>query len=603
MAEGWKGRDRLRLARLVTPYLWPADEPGFRLRVVVAFLLLVAAKLVNVTVPFFLKGVIDRLGEAQLVALPIGLVLGYGGARLGASLFQELRNAVFARVGERAGRRLALRVYAHLFELSLGFHLQKRIGELSRAIERGVHAVAFLLRTLLFHLLPTLLEFMLVLGVLFVRYPPAFGLITLATIVAYGMFTVVTTEWRTRFRREMNRRDNAFSAAAVDGLVNYEVVKAFANEAFERRRLDRALEAYENAAVRSETSLAVLNGGQAAIIAIGLVSLMLYAAAGVVDGSLTVGDVALANAFILQLYVPLNFLGVVWRQIRQSFTDLEMIDGILKLEPEVRDRPGAPSLRLSDGRVVFDAVHFAYDPRRPILRDVSFAIPGGHRVAVVGPSGSGKSTLVRLLFRFYDVNRGSVRIDGQDIREIRQDSLRRAIGLVPQDTVLFNDTIAANIAYGRPGASRAEIERAARTAQIHDFISALPDGYETLVGERGLKLSGGEKQRVAIARVVLKDPPILVLDEATSSLDSQTEQALQQALREVARGRTTLVIAHRLSTIVDADEILVLDRGRIVERGRHAELIARQGRYAGMWARQRERTPEPSPSGGPGLPG
>ena len=579
-----------RVARLLLPYLWPAEDHGFRIRVGLAVLFLLAAKLLNVSVPFLLKAVVDRLGTPDGTAGPVGLVLAYGAARLSATLFQELRDAVFARVGERAGRRLALRVYAHLFAQSLRYHLEKRTGELARAIERGVHAVAFILKTALFSLVPTILEFLLVIGLLLANYPPSFALAVFLTIGAYAAFTILTTEWRTRFRREMNRRDNEFSAAAVDGLVNYEVVKAFANERFELARLDRSLRAYEDAAVKSEISLAVLNGGQAAIIAVGLVLVMLLAAGRVVSGELGVGDVVLVNAFILQLYVPLNFLGVIYRQLRQSLTDLENIDLLLAREPEIRDAPGARPLRLEGGALAFEGVRFGYDRRRPILHGVSFVVPPGRKLAVVGPSGAGKSTLVRLLFRFFDVDGGRISIDGQDIREITLESLRRAIGLVPQDTVLFNDTIAANIAYGRPGASRAEIERAAQIAQIHDFIRQLPDGYDTLVGERGLKLSGGEKQRVAIARVVLEDPPILVLDEATSSLDSRTEETLQAALAEVARGRTTLVIAHRLSTIVDADEIIVLAQGRIRERGRHRELLARGGLYAEMWNRQkRER--------------
>ena len=579
-----------RIARLLLPHLWPAEDPGFRIRVLCAILFLLLAKLLSVSVPFLLKGVVDRLEGAPLATLPLGLILAYAAARLSATLFQELRDAVFARVGERAGRRLALRVYAHLFAQSLRYHLEKRTGELARAIERGVHAVAFLLKTALFSLVPTILEFLLVIGVLLASYPPGFALAVFLTIGAYAAFTILTTEWRTRFRREMNRRDNEFSAAAVDGLVNYEVVKAFANERFELARLDRALRAYEDAAVKSEMSLALLNAGQAAIIAAGLAAIMILAAQRVVSGELGVGDVVLVNAFILQLYVPLNFLGVIYRQLRQSLTDLENIDMLLAREPEIGDAPGARPLRLAGGALRFDRVRFGYDPRRPILHGVSFAVAPGRKLAVVGPSGAGKSTLVRLLFRFFDVDDGAITIDGQDIRAVTLESLRRAIGLVPQDTVLFNDTIAANIAYGRPGASRAEIERAAEVAQIHDFIRRLPDGYDTLVGERGLKLSGGEKQRVAIARVVLEDPPILVLDEATSSLDSRTEQALQAALAEVARGRTTLVIAHRLSTIVDADEIIVLEGGRIRERGRHQELLARGGLYAAMWNRQkRER--------------
>lgn len=578
--------DFRRLARLLLPYLWPADHPGFRLRVLVALALLVTAKLVNVAVPFLLKGAIDTLTMPPPITLPLALLVAYAAARFGASLFQELRDAVFARVGERAGRLLALRVFTHLFDLSLRYHLQKRTGELARAIERGVHSVSFILETGLFSLVPTILEFLLVITLLLWHYPPIFAIVTFLTIAAYALFTIVTTEWRTKFRREMNERDNQVSATAVEGLINYEAVKAFVAEGFERSRLDRALAAYEDAAVKSAVSLAFLNAGQAGIIALGVGISMIIAARGVVQGTMTVGDVVLVNAFLLQLYQPLNFLGVIYRQLRQSLTDLEHIDGLLRLEPEIRDAPDAQPLRLKGGEVRFENVSFAYDPRRPILDGVDFVIPPGRKVAVVGPSGAGKSTLVRLLFRFYDVSQGAVRIDGQDVRAVTQQSLRRAIGLVPQDTVLFNDTIAANIAYGRPGATRDEIVEAARIAQIHEFIASLPDGYDTLVGERGLKLSGGEKQRVAIARVLLKDPPILVLDEATSSLDSRTERALQEALERVARGRTTLVIAHRLSTVIDADEILVLEAGRIVERGRHAELLRRGGLYAEMWARQ-----------------
>jgi ATP-binding cassette subfamily B protein len=584
--------DVRRLARLLLPCLWPADNPGFRLRVLAALVFLVTAKSVNVSVPFFLKGVIDALGTEPLVGLPLALLVAYAAARFGATAFQELRDAVFARVGERAGRRLALRVFEHLFALSLRFHLQKRTGELARAIERGVHSVSFLLQTALFSLGPTILEFLLVIGVLLWNYPPVFAIVTFLTIAAYALFTILTTEWRTKFRREMNRRDNEFSAAAVEGLVNYEAVKAFAAERYEAARLDRSLAAYEDAAVKSAVSLAVLNAGQAGIIALGLGIVMTIAARGVVAGTMTVGDVVLVNAFLLQLYQPLNFLGVVYRQIRQSLTDLEHIDGLLQIVPEIRDVPHARPLRITGGEVRFANVSFAYDPRRPILEGVDFTIPPGRKLAVVGPSGAGKSTLVRLLFRFYDVDAGAVTIDGQDVREVTQESLRRAVGLVPQDTVLFNDTIAANIAYGRPDATREEIERAAKVAQIHHFIESLPDGYETVVGERGLKLSGGEKQRVAIARVVLKDPPILVLDEATSSLDSRTERALQDALERVARGRTTLVIAHRLSTVVDADEIVVMEAGRIVERGRHAELLRRGGLYAEMWSRQQAAVEE-----------
>ena len=580
---GWRA-----LARLVGPHLWPRDSLELRARAVIAFALLVTAKLINIAVPFFLKMVIDQVSRPSLAAVPVAALIAYGAARLGASLFGELQDAVFAKVGQRAGRRMALRVYEHLFQLSLAYHLQRRTGELSRAIERGVKSMAFLLQTALFSMAPVLVEFVLVLAILLWRYPFSFAAITFVTVAAYAVFTIITTNWRTRFRQEMNDRDNEFSGAAVDGLINYEVVKAFANEAYESRRLDGALAAYEQAAVRSEQTLAYLNAGQAAIIAVGVTAIMLVAASHVVAGTLSVGDIVLVNAFILQLYQPLNFLGVFYRELRQSLTDLENLHGLFELRPEIEDRPEAQPLVVTGGHVRFDDVVFDYDPRRSILSGVSFEIPAGHKVAVVGPSGSGKSTLVRLLFRFYEVRGGSVSIDGQDVRGVTQLSLRRAIGVVPQDTVLFNDTVAANIAYGRPGASQAEIEAAARVAQIHDFITSLPEGYAAKVGERGLKLSGGEKQRVAIARVMLKNPPLLVLDEATSALDSRTEQALRGALERVAAGRTTLVIAHRLSTVIDADEIVVLERGRIVERGTHPALLARRGLYADMWRRQQE---------------
>ncbi|HEX8376015.1 MAG TPA: ABC transporter ATP-binding protein/permease, partial [Geminicoccaceae bacterium] len=545
--EKQPGLGLVGLGRLVLPYLWPADSPGLRARVMRALACLIAAKLVNIAVPFFLKDVVDGLGRPGLAALPLAALLAYGAARLGASAFNELRDALFSRIAERAGRRLALRVYDHLFRLSLAYHLQRRTGELARQIERGVHSVTFLLDTGLFSLGPTLLEFLFVIGILLWKYPPVFALIAFVTVAAYAAFTIFTTNWRTKFRREMNRLDNEFSGQADDGLNNYEVVKAFANEGFEYRRLDRALESYEHASVKSQISLSFLNAGQATIIAVGVTAIMIAAALEVVAGRLSVGDVVLVNAFVLQLYMPLNFLGVVYRELRQSMTDLENIDGLLNLRSEVEDAPGARPLQVRGGEVRFEGVRFAYDQRRPILDGVGFVIPAGRKLAVVGPSGAGKSTLVRLLFRFYEVTGGGVTVDGQDVRSVTQDTLRRAIGVVPQDTVLFNDTIAANIAYGRPGASQEEVERAAKVAQIHDFIGTLPEGYATVVGERGLKLSGGEKQRVAIARVVLKDPPILVLDEATSALDTRTEMALQADLERVAEGRTTLVIAHRLS--------------------------------------------------------
>jgi ATP-binding cassette subfamily B protein len=577
-----------RIRAVVLPFLWPRDSLELRLRVVLAFVLLVAAKVITVQVPILFKTVVDALSEPDtgMLALPLAALLAYGIARLTSSGFAELRDGLFAKVAERAGRRVSLQIFGHLFDLSLRYHLERRTGELARITERGVRSITLLLGVFLFSIAPTLLEFALVIGILLHQYPWYFALVTFVTIVAYAAFTFIASEWRIAIRREMNARDNEVSAQTVDSLLNYETVKAFTNEAFERERLDRTLALYERAAVRSDTSLAWLNFGQAAIIALGITVIMILAARGVVGGSLTVGDVVLVNAFLLQLYQPLNALGMVYRQIKQALTDLESLIGLLELEPEIRDRADARPLALRGGEVRFEQVSFGYDPRRPVLERLSFAIPAGQTLAVVGSSGAGKSTLVRLLFRFYDVDEGGILIDGQDLREVTQDSLRAAIGLVPQDTVLLNDTIRANIAYGRPGAAQAEIEAAAQAAQVHDFIGILPDGYDTLVGERGLKLSGGEKQRVAIARMVLKDPPILVFDEATSALDSGTERLIQAALRRLSAGRTTLIIAHRLSTVVDADQILVLEQGCVVEHGRHRQLLAEGGHYAKMWARQ-----------------
>ncbi len=572
------------------PHLWPKDARELRVRVVLAFVFLLLAKLINVAVPFFYKAVVDDLSlpEGSLLVLPLAALLAYGGARFGAALFAEARDAVFAKVAERAGRKVSLSVFQHLFQMSLRYHLERRTGELARAIDRGVKAVSFMLGTMLFSVFPTLFEFALVIGILLVEYDWPFALIIFVTITVYAAFTIYATEWRTQFRRIMNEHDNAVSAQAVDSLLNYETVKTFTNEGYERDRFDRTLHAYERAATKSDVTLAVLNFGQGTIIAIGITIIMIVAAQGVVAGTLTVGDLVLVNAFLLQLYQPLNALGFVYRQLKQAIADLEHLAGLLALRPEVADRPDARPLALNGADVRFDRVGFGYDQRRPVLHDLSFTIPAGHTLAVVGSSGAGKSTLVRLLFRFYDVDAGAITIDGQDLRDVSQTSLRAAIGLVPQDTVLFNDTIGANIAYGRPGAAPAAIEAAARAAQIHDFIMTLPDRYETMVGERGLKLSGGEKQRVAIARMVLKDPPILIFDEATSALDSRTERMIQAALRRLSSGRTTLIIAHRLSTVVDADQILVLEHGRVVEQGRHGQLLARHGTYAQMWARQQE---------------
>jgi ATP-binding cassette subfamily B protein len=586
-----KGRlkDELRALKSLAPYLWPRDSLELRARVVLALVFLVAGKLVNISVPLFYKNAVDALAPANVaITVPVGLIIAYGLARVMSQGFNELRNAVFAKVGQRAIRRLALSTFRHIHALSLRFHLERRTGGLSRAVERGTAGVDFLLSFMLFNVVPTLFEILLVCGILWRLFNWAFAAVTFATIVVYIAFTFSITDWRVRFRREMNERNTESNTKAVDSLLNFETVKYFANEEHEANRYDAALRAYERAAVKSETTLTLLNLGQGAIISIGLAAVMILAGRGVAAAQMTVGDFVLVNAYLIQLYTPLNFLGMVYRNIKQSLTDLEQMTALLAVEPEVVDRPGAAALKVCEGVLSFQAVDFRYDPRRPILSDVDFRVAPGATVAIVGPSGGGKSTIARLLFRFYDVNAGAIEIDGQDIRDVTQDSLRRVIGVVPQDTVLFNDTIYYNISYGRPGATRKQIEEAASLARIHDFVKTLPDGYETMVGERGLKLSGGEKQRVAIARVILKAPQILIFDEATSALDTKTEREIQASLAEVSVGRTTLVIAHRLSTIVDADEILVLDHGRIVERGDHAELLLRRGVYATMWARQQQ---------------
>ncbi len=589
---GPKGRliDGLRALKELAPYLWPRQSFELRARVAAAMVLLVAGRLVNIGVPFLYKRAVDALGgkAAAIVVVPVMVIVAYGVARVLAQAFNEGRNAVFAKVEQLAVRRLALAAFRHLHSLSLRFHLERRTGGLARAVERGTQAIDFLLSFILFNVLPTLIEIVVVCAILWRLFDWTFATITLSTIVFYIAFTFAITDWRVRFRREMNERDSEANAKSVDALLNFETVKYFANEAHEAARYDRSLHAYQRAAVKSATTLALLNVGQGAIIAAGLIGVMIRAGAGVASGHMTVGDFVMVNAYLVQLYTPLNFLGMVYRNIKQSLTDLEQLVNLLEIKAEIVDRPGAPPLAVPRGSVAFRRVDFRYDPRRPILRQVDFRIAPGATVAIVGPSGAGKSTIARLMFRFYDLDAGAIEIDGQDIREVTQDSLRRAIGVVPQDTVLFNDSIFYNIAYGRPGASRAEIEEAARHAHIHEFITALPDGYDTLVGERGLKLSGGEKQRVAIARVILKDPRILVFDEATSALDTRTEREIQASLAEVATDRTTLIIAHRLSTVVDADEILVLDHGRIVERGDHHALLAEGGIYAAMWAQQQE---------------
>ncbi len=577
--------DAATLRRLL-PYLW-----RYRWRVALALGFLVAAKVANVGVPLLLKQLVDRLdikpGDATaLLVVPLGLIVAYGALRLATSLFTELRELIFAKATEGASRSISLQVFRHLHALSLRFHLERQTGGMTRDIERGTRAVHSLISYSLYSILPTLIEVGLVLTLLGVKFDAWFAGITLIALLLYIGFTVAVTEWRTLFRRQMNELDSTAHTRAIDSLLNYETVKYFGNEDFEARRYDENLERLRRAGLKSQSTLSLLNTGQQLIIAAALVAMLWRATQGVVDGRLTLGDLVMVNAFMIQLYIPLNFLGVMYREIKQSLTDLDKMFGLLERGHEVADAPGAPPLQVSQGIVRFEQVSFAYQPERPILHEVSFEIPPGKTVAVVGPSGAGKSTLARLLFRFYDVGSGAITIDGQDIRQVQQASLRQAIGIVPQDTVLFNDTVAYNIAYGRPGATQAEVEAAARAAHIHDFISATPAGYNTMVGERGLKLSGGEKQRVAIARTLLKNPPILIFDEATSALDSANERAIQAELKSAARGKTALVIAHRLSTVVDAHAIVVMDGGRIVEHGPHADLLARGGTYARMWRLQ-----------------
>jgi ATP-binding cassette subfamily B protein len=571
--------------RRLLPYLWE-----FRGRVLLALALLVSAKLANIAVPMVMKRIVDGLSPpAAVAAIPVALLVAYGVLRLSSTLFNELRDVVFVKVAQRAMRRVALEVFHHLHALSLRFHLERQTGGLTRDIERGTRGISTLLSFMVFSVLPTLLEMSLVTGFLIWQFDVWFGVITVAAIVIYVTLTFFISEWRTHHRRQMNEMDSKANTRAVDSLLNYETVKYFGNEQYEGRRYDENLQRYERAVVKSETSLGLLNSVQAAVIAVAVSLLMWRAADGIVAGKLTLGDLVMVNAMLIQLYIPLNFLGVMYREIKQAMVDMEKMFRLLGENREVEDRPGAKALVVSGGAIRFEDVDFSYDPARAILHDVSFEVPAGHKVAVVGSSGSGKSTLARLLFRFYDVNAGRITIDGQDIREVQQASVRAAIGVVPQDTVLFNDTIYYNIAYGRPEATREEIEHAARMAHIAEFIERLPVRWETTVGERGLKLSGGEKQRVSIARTLLKQPPILVFDEATSALDSRTEKAIQAELSEIARNHTTLVIAHRLSTIVDADEILVLDAGRIVERGPFRALLAANGRFAEMWRLQQEQ--------------
>ena len=590
--------------RRLFPYLWQ-----YKWRVMAALAFMVGAKMANVSVPLLLKQLVDTMNPKggvdarALLVVPVALLFGYGLLRLSTTLFAELRELIFAKATEGASRTISLQVFRHLHALSLRFHLERQTGGLTRDIERGTRAVNSLISYSLYSIFPTLIEVAMVLTLLAVKFDLWFAGITVVALAFYITFTVTVTEWRTKFRKEMNELDSTAHSRAIDSLLNYETVKYFNNEEFEARRYDENLERYRRAAVKSQSTLSLLNTGQQLIIASGLVAMLWRATQGVVDGRMTLGDLVMVNAFMIQLYIPLGFLGVLYREIKQSLTDLDKMFTLMEREREIADVPGALPLALDEAchcgpdpqsipishrkaSVTFNHVSFAYDPARPILHDISFEIPAGKTVAVVGPSGSGKSTLARLMFRFYDVQQGQILIAGQDIKQVTQASVRQAIGIVPQDTVLFNDTVEYNIAYGQPGATRQQVEEAARAAHIHGFINATPKGYDTMVGERGLKLSGGEKQRVAIARTLLKNPPILIFDEATSALDSANERAIQAELQSVAQNKTTLVIAHRLSTVVDAHEILVMEAGRIIERGSHAELLATGGRYAEMWALQ-----------------
>ena len=570
--------------RMLLPYLW-----GYRGRIFAALTCLVLAKLANVGVPILMKSIVDSLDpRIAVLTVPLALLVAYGALRLSTTVFTELREFLFAKVTQRAVRRIGLTVFRHLHALSLRFHLARQTGGLTRDVERGQRGISTLISFALFSILPTLVEITLVSAVLIARYDWTFMAITAVALALYMLFTIMITEWRTHFRRQMNELDSKANTRAIDSLLNYETVKYFGNEEWEARRYDESLQRWEHAAVKSQTSLSALNIGQSAIIAIAVALIMWRATVGVVAGTMTIGDLVLVNAFMIQLYIPLNFLGVIYREIKQALADMERLFKLIEEHAEIVDAPGAQALAVRGAEVRVEHVDFGYEPNRQILHDVTFTIPAGHNVAVVGPSGSGKSTLARLFYRFYDVDGGRITIDGQDIRSVRQDSLRAAIGIVPQDTVLFNDSIEYNIAYGRAGASHDEIVAAAQLAQIHDFIARLPEGYATPVGERGLKLSGGEKQRVAIARAILKRPAILIFDEATSALDSRSERAIQTELKIIARDHTSLTIAHRLSTIVDADEILVLDRGRIVERGTHVALLAANGVYARMWRLQQD---------------
>jgi ATP-binding cassette subfamily B protein len=583
-----------RTLKRLFPYLWE-----YKWRVMAALSFMVGAKFANVGVPLLLKELIDNMTPQPTVAqavlvVPVALLIAYGLLRLSVSAFTEFRELVFAEATQGAARRIALETFEHLHRLSLRFHLERQTGGMSRDIERGVRGIESLIAYSLYSIVPTLIEVLLVLTILGVKFDKWYAIITLIALAAYIYFTVTITEWRTQFRKQVNEFDSSAHTRAIDSLLNYETVKYFGNEAFEAKRYDDNLNKLRKARIKAQNSLSALNIGQQLIIAVALVGMLWRATQGVVDGRMTLGDLVMINAFMIQLYIPLNFLGVIYREIKQSLTDLERMFQLLEKQREVADLASAQELHLTQApEVRFENVVFAYEPDRPILHGISLTIPAGKTVAVVGPSGSGKSTLARLLFRFYDAQEGSIRIDGQDIKQLTQDSVRRAIGIVPQDTVLFNDTVYYNIAYGQTAASKEQVEEAAKSARIHDFIASTPQGYETMVGERGLKLSGGEKQRVAIARTLLKNPSILIFDEATSALDSTNERAIQAELRDAAHNKTTLVIAHRLSTVVDAHEIIVLDQGRVIERGTHAQLLAAQGRYAHMWSLQQSQDESP----------